>query len=212
MLDTGMPKDCTNSSSCWGSRSCKAERDARSVPLLLGTPARGVLPEAPASPHEAHHQLPQLATRGGTVPALRPPPLTPEPSRTIPGSLRLLTACPSLRVTDSPRHALNRLPGCPPPSWRSLLDAALASSGNSLRQAAQPPPHPSRASAEDPALPAPLETPGPLSLCPLAPPASREALASLPDCEGLAARGSVAPAPKPSTAPGTPGAPWAPAE
>lgn len=25
MLDTGMPKDCTNSSSCWGSRSCRAE-------------------------------------------------------------------------------------------------------------------------------------------------------------------------------------------
>lgn len=31
MLDTGMPKDCTKSNSCWGSRSCRAEGDARSV-------------------------------------------------------------------------------------------------------------------------------------------------------------------------------------
>ena len=98
MLDTGMPKDCTNSSSCWGSRSCKAERDARSVPLLLGTPARGVFPEAPASPHEeAHHRLPQLATRG-TVPALRPlpSPLSPlEPSLAPCGSLQRVLPCAS---------------------------------------------------------------------------------------------------------------------
>lgn len=36
MLDTGMPKDCTNSSSCWGSRSCKAEDHTHSVSTAQG--------------------------------------------------------------------------------------------------------------------------------------------------------------------------------
>lgn len=44
MLDTGMPKDCTNSSSCWGSRSCKAEGHTRSASAAQG---------AARDPHEA---------------------------------------------------------------------------------------------------------------------------------------------------------------
>lgn len=39
MLDTGMPKDCTNSSSCWGSRSCRAG-------ATLTQPAPGAGPPA----------------------------------------------------------------------------------------------------------------------------------------------------------------------
>lgn len=45
MLDTGMPKDCTNSSSCCGSRSCRAERGAGSW-----SPHPAPRPSPPGSP------------------------------------------------------------------------------------------------------------------------------------------------------------------
>lgn len=72
MLDTGMPKDCTKSSSCWGSRSCRAGAQvlscppghSQSVPSQPALPCKG---GRQMHPHRAWLCLPHIVPPGASA-------------------------------------------------------------------------------------------------------------------------------------------------
>ena len=109
MLDTGMPKDCTNSSSCWGSRSCRAEGGSHS-----GTAAGDPGPRGLAGPR-AQRAAPSVA--GGSS---GPPPciLRLQASPALPpaqsqGSPKRVLLCFPSQPTLQPSHPPN-CPACHP--------------------------------------------------------------------------------------------------
>lgn len=85
MLDTGMPKDCTNSSSCCGSRSCRAA---------------GSSPQRPDDSPEGSHRVP------------RPRPVSDSPRR--PGSqTNLPPTCPASPAVGPFSPSLQAAPAHP---------------------------------------------------------------------------------------------------